>query len=59
MEGFEIENMDLIKVDVETLTLRDKVDTVFMVNIYNFFFFSFIYYKKKKNRKFFIPLMKQ
>ncbi|KAL6597250.1 methyltransferase like 5 [Neocallimastix sp. 'constans'] len=30
MEGFEIENMDLIKVDVETLTLRDKVDTVFM-----------------------------
>jgi len=32
MEGFEIENMDLIKVDVETLTLRDKVDTVFMVN---------------------------
>jgi len=34
MEGFEIENMDLIKVDVETLTLRDKVDTVFMVNIY-------------------------
>jgi len=25
MEGFEIENMDLIKVDVETLTLRDKV----------------------------------
>ncbi|ORX50741.1 methyltransferase like 5 [Piromyces finnis] len=30
MEGFEIENMDLINVDVETLTLRDKVDTVFM-----------------------------
>ncbi|ORX86285.1 methyltransferase-like protein 5-like protein [Anaeromyces robustus] len=30
MEGFEIENMDLIKVDVETLSLRDKVDTVFM-----------------------------
>jgi len=41
MEGFEIENMDLIKVDVETLTLRDKVDTVFMVNAVFFFFFFF------------------
>jgi len=42
MEGFEIENMDLIKVDVETLTLRDKVDTVFMVNAVFFFFFFFL-----------------